>query len=232
MASELYLAMTAAEFSGCDTLPPKLCWMACHFSPYGTGLSNIPRELPTGSILILNDRTPIHGHNPTVIANQLSSAVEDLSCRGVLLDFQRRKNEETAAVIGAVLDALPCPVAVSDCYAKDFSCPVFLPPVPPHVPLVEHLTPWEGRDIWLELALDEEIITLTESGADIATLPSWEVISDGHWDEALHCHYHIDVSDEDARFTLWRTKEDIHAILTEAESCGISFTVGLYQELS
>lgn len=232
MATTTFLAMTAAEIEKCTELPPVIAWMACHFSPYGTGLSNLPKTLPAGSLLILNDRTPIHMHDPKRISDQLADCVEKLQCVGLLLDFQNPGCEQTAKLTKHLVETLPCPVAVSTHYAQHLTCPVFLPPLPHHIPLEEYVLPWENREIWLELALDGEIITLTESGADIATLPSWEVISDGHWDEALHCHYHIDVSNEDARFTLWRTKEDIHAILTEAESCGISFTVGLYQELS
>lgn len=231
MASELYLAMTAAEFSGCDTLPPKLCWMACHFSPYGTGLSNIPRDLPAGSILILNDRTPIHGHNPDIIAKQLKEAAEALQCRGVLLDFQRTGNEETASVIGAVLDTLPCPVAVSDCYAKDFPCPVFLSPVPPHVPLAEHLAPWQGQEIWLDMAPGAEIINITESGAAILPLAMEGLPDKGFSDKKLHCHYAINVEKDCARFTLWRRKEDLDAVACQAKDVGVSTFIGLYREL-
>ena len=46
MAIRPFLAMTAAEIRGTETLPPKTAWMACHFSPYSTGLSNLPKDLP------------------------------------------------------------------------------------------------------------------------------------------------------------------------------------------
>ena len=48
MAIGRYFAMTAAEIRGCSALPAGIAWMACHFSPYGTGLSNLPPELPEG----------------------------------------------------------------------------------------------------------------------------------------------------------------------------------------
>ena len=52
MAMDVFLAMTAAEICGNRNLPANLGWMACHFSPYGTGLSNLPKQLPPSSLLI------------------------------------------------------------------------------------------------------------------------------------------------------------------------------------
>ena len=88
MALPLYLALTAAEFQNCSSLPEHAAWMACHYSPYGLGLSNIPKDLPQGSMLILNDRTPPCRHDPELIARQLGEIAERFQCGGVLLDFQ------------------------------------------------------------------------------------------------------------------------------------------------
>ena len=52
MAITPFLAMTAAEIEHSTPLPPNVAWMACHFSPYGAGLSNLPKNLPAGSLLI------------------------------------------------------------------------------------------------------------------------------------------------------------------------------------
>ena len=226
-----YLDMTAAEIEHSTPLPPNVAWMACHFSPYTRGLSNRPKELPPGAMLILNDITPIHGHDPEEVAAQLGARAEALECGGVLLDFQRPGSEETAALVQHLPAALPCPVAVSEPYAADLDCPVFLPPVPHHVPLQEYLAPWQGREIWLEMALDSEVITLTPEGAAIAPLPPEEQFDGGHWEETLHCHYHIQIEEEQARFTLFRSREDLDALLEEAESLGVTTAVGLYQEL-
>lgn len=231
MATATFLAMTAAEIEKCTDFPPAIAWMACHFSPYSTGLSNLPKALPTGSLLILNDRTPIHGHEREVIAAQLTECVENLKCAGLLLDFQHPGCEETAALAAFLADTLSFPVAVSAQYAENLTCPVFLPPLPHHMTLEDYISPWQERQIWLEAALDGEIITLTESGAHIAPLPPGEVFSGGHREEVLHCHYHIVLSDEDARFTLWRTREDLNALLDTAQVLGVTHAVGLYQEL-
>ena len=46
MAIRQYLAMTAAEMTQAGSLPRHSAWMACHFSPYSTGLTNLPDRLP------------------------------------------------------------------------------------------------------------------------------------------------------------------------------------------
>lgn len=225
-----YLAMTAAEFAAADPLPPKIGWMACHFSPYGTGLSNLPASLPPESLLILNDRVPLCGHDPQRIAAQLQQAVETLSCSTVLLDFQRRDDPQLQKLAAFLTASLSCPAAVSDAYADKLTCPVFLSPCPHHTPLAEHIAPWQGRELWLDLAADAETITLTKDGSDILPLPLGEIPEGGHWDEGLHCHYFTQTGDDFARFTLWRTREDLEALAKEAEELGIGTLVGLYQE--
>ncbi|MGN0977969.1 MAG: hypothetical protein ACI4PH_07940 [Faecousia sp.] len=231
MAIPRYFAMTAAEIRSCSALPSGIAWMACHFSPYGTGLSNLPRELPGGSLLILNDRTPIHGHDPQRIAEQLSEAIDNNSCCGVLLDFQRPDAPETAGLVKHLTQTLSCPTAVSELYAEGLTCPVFLPPVPPDVRIRAYLSHWEGREVWLEMALEGEIITLTKDGAAVAPLPFREAPEGGFSEPELHCHYQVQVSDTQALFSLWRTKDDLEDLLREAEELGIKKTVGLYQEL-
>ena len=78
MVLPLYLAMTAAEMYAVSSLPEKVAWMACHFSCYGTQLSNCPDSLPEGSMLIVNDRTPPAKHDPQRIIQQLTQLIEEL----------------------------------------------------------------------------------------------------------------------------------------------------------
>lgn len=232
MAITPFLAMTAAEMHTCASLPPKIAWMACHFSPYGLGLSNLPQSLPAGSMLILDDMTPPRGHDPERIADQLSTCMERFRCEGILLDFQRADSEETQIIAAHLVSTLPCPVVVSDYYAQDLNCPVFLPPVPPSVPLEAHIASWKDREIWLELGLDGEILTLTEEGCFAVTLPCPDLDATGFSDEQLHCHYSIETNENTARFTLWRTEEDLKAFLEKAKILGIVKTIGLFQEIS
>ena len=231
MAIKRYLAMTAAEIGSFAPLPPNIAWMACHFSPYGTGLSCRPQTLPPGSLLMLDDITPIHGHDPKVITEQLLERVEALGSAGVLLDFQRAGDPHTRGLVQALAGAFPCPVAVSEAYAGNLDSPVFLPPPPLHVPLAEYLSPWQGREVWLEMALDGEVITLTEAGAAFGPLAVEDAFEDGHREETLHCHYRIDVEENTVRFTLQRIREDLEELLEEAEALGVTTAVGLYQEL-
>ena len=111
MAIRPFLAMTAAEIRGTETLPPKTAWMACHFSPYSTGLSNLPKALPPGSMVILDDITPIHGHDSETIAAQLRPRLDALKCSGVLLDFQRPGYEEAELLARRLSEAPPAPWA-------------------------------------------------------------------------------------------------------------------------
>lgn len=225
-----YLAMTAAEMGACEQLPIQLAYMACHFSPYSTGISNLPEQLPPGSLLILNDRTPICGHDPGLITQQLQQAVETLDCCGVLLDFQRSDVAETELVVSSIVAALQCPVAVSDCYAGDLDCPVFLPPPPLRQPLEGYLQPWQGREVWLEAALGGETAVLTADGCTI--IPLELDISEPYFvDEKLCCQYHIDVNPEQFCFHVQRTPPLLDAMLAQAKRLGVTRAVGLYQEL-
>lgn len=229
MAITGYLAMTAAEFRNFPAKKQPIAWMACHFSPYGTALSNLPTVLPEGSLLILNDRTPICGHDPELIGCQLALLTEKFSCGGLLLDFQRPDEPETAALVKHLLQHLPCPTAVSHFYSKELDCPVFLPPVPIDAPVEEYLTPWAGRDIWLDVSLDGCALELTESGCTQKSLS--DPIEGGHADEALCCHYQIEITPTSAVFRLHRTESDLTQLLRRAEPLGVTHAVGLYQEL-
>jgi len=230
MAIPLYLAMTAAEFRNCTQLPPHPAWMACHFSPYGTGLTNLPGDLPKGSLLILNDRTPVHGHDPTLIALTLKELVHKWNCSGLLLDFQRPGCKQTEVIVQE-LAGLDFPVAVSEPYAACSEGSVFLSTPPLRKPLEGYLAPWRGREIWLEAGLVGEIATVTETGTAFAPLPPGEKPDCPHKDDALFCHYRADTFSQEITFTMQRTQEDLDQLLCYGEELGIRQAVGLYQEL-
>lgn len=223
-----YLAQTATEMAG-NPKPERLAYLACHFSPGGKGLSNLPPKLPPGAMLILDDSTPMDGHEPDLIVKQLSDLIQANLCEALLLDFQRPDvpgQRELAQLLGS---ALPCPVGVSDNYAREHTCPVFLSPVPPDMPISEYLRPWQGREIWLEAALDGIMLTLTETGC--AAEPLWDFPEDGRCDKRLHCHYAIETVGDSAVFRLWRSSSDLNMLLDEAGSLGVTKSIGLWQEL-
>ena len=231
MGFPLYLAMTAAEIAACDNLPTQLAYMACHFSPYGTGLSNFPDFLPENTLLILNDRTPVCGHDPQLIASQLQQVIDDFSCCGVLLDLQRPNNPETSAVVDAVVSAIPGKAAVSEDYARNRDCPVFLSPPPLRMPLQQYLAPWSGRDIWLEVAPDAETITITSQGSRTTPLPLFCIPENSFVDVALHCRYQIEMQQAFVNFHIERSGQLLQEMLISAQELGVSRAVGLYQLL-
>ena len=231
MPIPVFLAMTASEIQGKQSFPGRIGWMSCLFSPYGAGLSNLPRTLPEGSLLILSDYTPLQGHDPELITEQLRRCVDAFGCRGLLLDLQREYDTGLAYLCRQLTAALPCPVAATPAYARELDCGVFLPPAAPSDSLSGHLAPWQGREIWLEVSMDAERITLTEEGASSISLPRYHGFESGFQEETLHCHYRIATTEDSAVFTLWRTAGDLQALLEEAQQLGISGAVGLYQEL-
>ncbi len=230
MFSEVFLAMTAAECK--KALPNRVCFMACHFSPYSAGLTNLPTELPPDSMLLLDDSMPPADHDPKIVAEQLCELVRQFSVYGVLLDFQREKTEVSKAVVNAILQALPCPVAVTEDYAMDLGCPVFLSACPVNVPLDKYLRPWQKQGVYLEIAPGRTQITATEKGAEKAFLPVGETESLRFYDEGLCCHYKTEVFERRAVFTLQRSREDLEKLIGKAQDLGVTAVVGLYQELS
>lgn len=229
MALSPYLAMTAAEIHAAQTLPKQLGYMACHFSPYGTGLSNLPKTLPEGSLLILNDRIPLRRHDTAQVVRQLTQAVQSHQCHGVLLDFQRPPGSEAAAMVQALTSALPCPVGVSQLHADSGDFPVFLPPLPPDILPEDYLKPWQSRKIWLDASLTRLKIAVTAAGANRACPESLPPAR--HRSRELFCHYATSVQEDRAVFTLWRTPEDLTALLNHCEGLGVTLAAGLYQEL-
>ena len=226
-----YLAMTAAEIRSCSMLPSQIGWMACHFSLYSTGLSNLPEELPPDSILILNDIIPLRRHDPDRVIRQLSECITGNQCHGLLLDFQRPVTPDTTDLIRRILESLPCPTAVSAPAAMELTCPVLIPPCPLCTPLREHLSHWQGREIWLELARETAKVTVTEKGTKCESLEYDTPPDDGHTDRSLHCHYSMEITGQNASFTLWRDSQDQKALIEEAASLGVTHAIGLYQEL-
>lgn len=225
MAIDVYLAITAAEMEKKTQLPPKPAWMSCHFSPGTKGLSNCPRELPEGSVLILDDSQPIQGHDPVEVRAQLIQLLEKNGCSALVLDFQRPDGED---MVLRLMEGLPCPAIVSALYKDLSDGPLLIPPVPPHKKLSDHLAPWTGRRLWLELAAEGSQITLTEAGAQIR---DWSPEGTGtHHHPRLHCHYDIVLSPGEAVFHLQRRDEDLKELLQEGERLGITAALGLARE--
>lgn len=231
MVLPLYLAVTGAEMSAFSEFSFPCAYMACHFSPYNGGLTSLPESLPENAILILNDRMQCSGHSADLIAGQLQETVDRFRCESVLLDFQRPPDPESEVMVRTITRSLSCPVAVTERFARDLSCPVFLSPAPLHVPLQQHLAPWQDREIWLEAALGQEEVILTGEGVRFVQQFPPDSLTDGFYDEALCCHYQTKVDENSIRFTLFDTHESLERKLDLARSLGVSRAVGLWQEL-
>lgn len=227
MFSQVFLAVTAREME--TFLPERTAYMACHFSPGGAGLSNMPRSLPAGSLLLLDDSMPVQGHDPAAVTEQLQELIRRFSLKAVLLDFQREWTAETDNMAGAVLQSCRCPVAVSPIYTKGRTCPVFLPPPPANKAVADYLKPWLPRGVFMEIAPGALQITVTEKGSLTASLPCAGPLP--LEDPRLHCHYNTKLLPDKAVFTLCRTREDLSALSREAYELGVLGAVGLYQEL-
>lgn len=227
MFSNVYLAMTAGEMG--EHPVQKVAYMACHFSPYSKGLSNLPQFLPEGSILLLDDSMPLQGHDEEVVVGQLQKLVDNYSICGLLLDFQRKWTKESDHIVSAILQNTTCSTAVPPCYAKGRDCPVFLPPPPVNKPLAAYLHPWLKRGVFLEIAPETVQVTVTKEGSSSLSAPYTEGLS--LVDEKLHCHYRVNVFPEKAVFTLSRTRADLANLTKEAYDAGVHGVLGLYQEL-
>ena len=225
MTLPLYLAMTAAEI----TPYSHTAYMACHFSPYSTGLSNLPQDLPPGCMIIINDRIPVQGHDPQIILAQLHQLCTQLRPESILLDMQRAPTTDAETVVEAICTEASCPVAVSELYASKYTCPVFLSSPPIHKTLDAHITPWKGRQIWLEAATELCSYVVTERDCALQYLPQEEPAYEC---PQLFCHYSIRKTDESAIITLERTRDDLIKLLATAEGSGITKAIGLYQQLN
>ena len=224
MGCRWYLAMTASEMHGYMG-SKKIAWMSCHFSAYSTGLSNLPIYLPPDSLVILDDRNPLSDHDPQRIAAQLSG-IENMA--GLLLDLQQPSNG-ILDMIHYLHKALSCPVAVTETYAKDTECAVFVS-APLNLPLEDTIKPWQGRQIWLDIPFGMQTFTITKSGCDISPIQPWDDQPFPHREDSLSCSYRMQKASDHICFTLCRKPETITNILSQADALNIPCAISLYQE--
>lgn len=229
MALPIYLAMNHRDFQNIAELPAHTCWMACHFSAWGRGLSNFPSTLPPNSVLMVDDSVPPEDHDPDIIAQQLCDAAEKWCLSGVILDFQRPYETRLQEIANKVGAQLPCPAATTEPYLRGWTGAVLLPPIPPNKTAQAVLSPWKGRDVWLELDARGLSLQLRESGCT-ATVLSEPLQAPDFQDDTVCCHYSISLSDRQAEFLLQRTDEDYLQLMQQAETMGVSRCVGLYRE--
>lgn len=227
MAYERYLAMTAADaaFSGQD--PGKPAWMACRFSPAGTALENLPEGLPEGAILMLDDSREPKEEVVAEAVFRLRMACQQLTVRGLLLDFLRRGNPVLAQLAKHLREELNCMVAAPAEYAGDGA--VFLPSPPLHKPLSEYLAPWQGRQIVLELAQENQCWRITPEGSTLTGETAGDTDAENR---DLHVRWGIRRERDALRVSLRRGLPELEALEAEAARLGVPIGIGLYQDFS
>lgn len=225
-----YLAMTAAEFSHMEQVTSP-AWLSCHFSPWGAGLTNFPQTLPTGSMLILDDSTPPSTHDTLQITRQLTEQCTRLQPDCVLLDFQRPHDPKTQEIAQALVAALPCPVGVSQQYAKTLTCPVLLECPAPDIPLETAAATFAGRELWLEIAPERRRLVLTEEGCQITREALDDLKTPCYFDSETSSDYHWHLESKQAIFHIQRDLACLKKLLLQADTLGFTRAVGLYQQL-
>lgn len=231
MSLPLYLAMTDSEIDMHPSGITHCAYMACRFSPSSIGLCKPYAIIPSGSVLMLDDQFPFRDHNPDIILMELRELITQHSCESLLLDFERRDDPELDRLASYIIDRIQIPIAAPPCYAKNRKCAVFLPPLPPDTDLKSHMRPWEGQEVWLEVALDGLDVTVTKNGAKAVYVPHPDMHGNMHRDPNLMCHYSIHPGERQFLFHLQRNNEDIMELMSRAEAMGVSRFIGLYQEL-
>lgn len=221
MEIPVYLAMTPAEFQSTHKIPQNVAyWHSLDF----------PAQPQPDSLLIFTDEEAFSPSKAGIIAEDLGETAKRLQCRGILLDFHHENRNENAALV-TELESRRYPFAVSPCYAANRHCAVFLPPLPLTATLADYIEPWKDRQLWLELALDGLQIAVNAQGSQECYLPHAFSLNNAHIDQKLHCHYSIETTKDKVEFALWRTKQDIEAMLSEAKDLPIRLAVGLWQEI-
>ena len=224
MAFQRILAITEVEIRNQIGPAPPFALFGCHFSPEDGCFVGLADHLPAGCGLVIDDRNPI----PAV--DLILPVLEQLSPAYVILDFQRPPDAQSIKLTTA-LAQIHKNLVIPPPYAQGLACPLFLPPVPPHIPMAEHLKPWQGREIWLELALDGALITVTPQGSRTHLLPHAQIPEDSYEDSMLHCHYKISQKEDALEFYCVRTRNDIEEMLRPPLPPNLKYAVALYQEL-
>lgn len=211
MDISLYLAQLPGEVPG-----PDPAWLLCPFEK-----DFFLPELP-GGIFVFTDSIAYNGQSPEALFGDRLDLLQERKL--LVLDFQR-KDDRLKAFVHTLRKLLTCPVAAPPEYLGDG--PVFLPPIPPDTFPQEAVEKWRGKELVLDLSPLPTNLTLTKTGC----LRSAAGIPDGkHFfeDTDLLCSYRLEtLSEESARFTLWRNKRQL---LEMAGQLGVTACVALKQE--
>ena len=219
--------MMDTEMQDIPSLPPRIARMGCTFDPDGPGLSDIPTAFFQHGMLIVDDRHPIRGHDPNLVAGVLADAADRLGIDCILLDFERPPTAASQAIAARLAKALPCPVGMPPDYGASLDCALFLPPCPLHVPMEAYLKPWQHREVWMEARILRQTITVTQQGTVYGIPAPGDNLTGGHFDNLLRCQCVTEIADDKVVFTLYDTPESLRKKWNHPN---ISRVIGLFQD--
>ncbi len=235
MSIPLFLAITPAEFAHLPELPNPLAWMSVRLSLTSPGLSNVPSQLPPGSLIIFDDKTPWSGHSVELVCKEMTTLLLNTKAYGLLLDFERAPTPETILLVKALSQCckeIGIPLAAPEGYGGDESVAVFTSPFPCWKKPTE--TSNDHRALWLDASPTAHALRITQDHAvGIAlpyppeTPPEEDQI---HWDESLHCAYWTDFDGDGLVITMYRTPEKTTELLAELPSSPFRLAVGVWRE--
>ena len=198
---------------------------------YLAGSGQEIHSIPRPAFLMLDwTLQPPRGVLPVITDHRpLTEEAVDRLCRmaqsweRAVLDFER----PPSPLALELLSRLPCPAAAPPGYGDG---PVFLPPAPLHASLEEYLSPWHGREIWLEAALQKQAVTVTADGPSYSPVAPAD-LADGFDCKALRCRFTQEIREHQVVFTLFDTRETLPDKLDRARELGVHAALGLYCEL-
>ncbi len=236
MSIPMFLALTAEEFSQNPSLPCRPAWMSVHFSSKGPGLSNLPPQLPPGSMIILDDHIPWKDHSIESICKDLTEALLRAGVYGLLLDFERQPTEETTLLARAVTECckeLGVTLGAPANYIFDEDTALFVSPLPCNIP-AESLK--SQRKLWLDISPVCHCIKMSKDKAweSPATYPprSKTEKHEIHWDDTLLCSYFTESDDDTLKITLFRDTEDAWRLLKRLDPARVQLALGLWRDFA
>lgn len=234
MSIPLFLAITAQEFPNLLSQPQKTAWMSVHFSSSGPGLSNLPHEIPQGSLIILDDQTPWSGHSIETVCREMVALLLMTRAYGLLLDFERPVEPEVVLLSRALCQCcreVGCVMGAPESYAVNPDTAIFISPLPCQVPLERLRIP--GRKLWLDASptayqLHISAHSATGRSAEPGYISAGEPAA--FTDQALCCQYRSWLSGDGIDVLLYHTTQTIEEMLEKSNADFIQLAVGLHRE--
>lgn len=234
MSIPFFLAISAREFPFLSELPPNVAWMSAHFSSSGPGLSNLPSNLPEGSLLILDDQTPWAGHNTEMVCREMVESLLKNRASGLLLDFERPVTPETAMLTEALSQCcreIGVMLGAPESYAEGEDTAVFIPPLPCQTPPEKLYR--KNRKLWLDVSPGAYLLHIAAQGAT-GQVADQHSFPDGSYpvftDPVLHCSYRSRPNAGGIDILLSHSRESIESLLTALDEQAVQLAIGLYRE--